>query len=86
MVAFNDCAAVMSRWCQPTHAARHRSSTTGKLWERRIGADYVGAVGANASREKVLWRRRTQKNVELPYKFNHCYVSFKAFDKLLFDI
>jgi len=34
-----------------------------------IGADFLGAMGANAPREKVQWVRRTQKNLDHKFQF-----------------
>jgi len=35
-----------------------------------IGADFLGALGANAPREKLQWVRRTQKNLDHKLNFS----------------
>ena len=35
-----------------------------------IGADFLGALGANAPREKLQWVRRAQKNLDHKLNFS----------------
>lgn len=45
--------------------------TCTKNWlEPSIGADFLGALGANAPREKLQWVRRTQKNLDHKLNFS----------------